>query len=68
MAQLAVESPVGKLAREINDELSIIVNSVWEALGQNIPPRHPARGALFEISAAARRCEQKTRALLKLEK
>jgi hypothetical protein len=62
------ESPVARAAREINDELSIIINSVWTALADNLPRGHPARPALFDISAAARRCELKTRALLKLRK
>ncbi len=50
-------------AHDINDEMTIIVNSAWESL-QLLEPGHPARLLLHDLGAAAQRCVWKTSAML----
>jgi hypothetical protein len=50
-------------AHDINDEMTIILNSTWASL-QMLEPGHPARLLLHDLSAAAQRCVWKTSAML----
>ena len=50
-------------AHDINDEMTIILNSTWASL-QMLEPGHPARLFLYDLSAAAQRCVWKTSAML----
>jgi hypothetical protein len=50
-------------AHDINDEMTIILNSTWASL-QMLEPGHPARLLLLDLSAAAQRCVWKASAML----
>jgi hypothetical protein len=50
-------------ARDLNDELTIILNGAFESLAE-LEPGHPARRLLREIQWAAERCVWKTSGLL----
>ena len=50
-------------AHDLNDELTVIVNSVSCSL-QTLEPGHPARSLLLEAQSAAQRCVWKTSGLL----
>jgi hypothetical protein len=50
-------------AHDINDEMTIILNSAWVSL-QLLEPGHPARLFLYDLSAATQRCIWKTSAVL----
>jgi len=50
-------------AHDINDEMTIILNSTWASL-RLLEPGHPARLLLYDLSAAAQRCVWKTSAML----
>jgi hypothetical protein len=50
-------------ARDLNDELTIILNGATESLAE-LEPGHPARHLLREIQWAAERCVWKTSGLL----
>jgi hypothetical protein len=50
-------------AHDLNDELTVIVNSVSCSL-QTLEPGHPARGLLLEAQSAAQRCVWKTSGML----
>ena len=50
-------------AHDINDEMTIIVNSAWASL-ELLEPGHPARLLLHDLNAAAQRCVWKTSAML----
>jgi hypothetical protein len=50
-------------AHDINDEMTIILNSTWASL-QMLEPGHPARPLLYDLSAAAHRCVWKTSTML----
>jgi hypothetical protein len=51
-------------AHDINDEMTIILNSAWASL-KLLEPGHPARLLLCDLSAAAQRCVWKTSTMLK---
>jgi hypothetical protein len=42
-------------ARGMNDELTVILNSVVESL-ETLDPEHPARHLLLDLEIAAKRC------------
>jgi hypothetical protein len=48
---------------ELNDELTVVVTGLAEALAR-LEPDHPARPFLLDIRAAAQRCCWKTSAVL----
>ncbi len=50
-------------AHDINEEMTIIVNSAWETL-RLLEAGHPARLLLHDLGAAAQRCVWKTSAML----
>jgi hypothetical protein len=50
-------------AHDLNDELTVILNSVSSSLA-TLDPAHPARPLLLELQSAAQRCVWKTSALL----
>jgi septal ring factor EnvC (AmiA/AmiB activator) len=50
-------------AHQINDELTIILNSIWIVL-QMLEPGHPGRVELYDASAAAQRCTGRHRQLM----
>jgi hypothetical protein len=50
-------------AHDLNDELTVIVNSVCSSLS-TLEPEHPARAWLLELQGAAQRCVWKTSGLL----
>jgi hypothetical protein len=50
-------------ARDFNDELTVILNSVSESLG-NLEEDHPARLLLLDLQDAAERCVSKAEGLL----
>ena len=50
-------------AHDINDEMTIILNSAWVSL-QLLEPGHPARVLLYDLSAATQRCIWKTHTVL----
>jgi hypothetical protein len=50
-------------AHDINDEMTIILNSAWIS-SQMLEPGHPARLLLADLSAATQRCIWKTSAVL----
>jgi len=43
------------IGHEMNDELTVMVGGIAEALAQ-LSPDHPARGSLLDLQAAAQRC------------
>jgi hypothetical protein len=51
-------------ARDFNDELTVILNSVSESLG-NLEEDHPARVLLLDLQGAAQRCVRKAEGLLR---
>ena len=51
-------------AHDLNDELTIIVNTALSSL-QTLEPGHPARPLLLELQRAAQRCIWKASGLLK---
>jgi len=51
------------VAHDLNDEITIILNSAREAL-ELLEPGHPARLLLHDLSAATQRCIWKTSAVL----
>ena len=50
-------------AHDLNDELTIIVNTTTSSL-ESLEPGHPARPLLLELQRAAQRCAWKTSGLL----
>ena len=50
-------------AHHLNDELTVIVNSVNESL-RRLEPGHPSRAYLLDLRAAAQRCVWKASGLL----
>jgi hypothetical protein len=50
-------------AHDLNDELTVIVNSISCSL-HRLEPGHPARGLLLEAQRAAQRCVWKTSGML----
>jgi len=50
-------------AHDLNDEMTIILNSAWNSL-QLLEPGHPARLLLYDLSAATQRCIWKTATML----
>ena len=50
-------------AHDLNDELTIIVNTTSHSL-QSLEPGHPARPLLLDLQRAAQRCVWKTSGLL----
>jgi hypothetical protein len=50
-------------ARDFNDELTVILNSVSESL-VNLEEDHPARPLLLDLQGAAQRCVWKAEGLL----
>jgi hypothetical protein len=50
-------------AHDFNNELTVILSSVADALGA-VPTEHPARELLLDIRAAAQRCAWKASGLL----
>jgi hypothetical protein len=46
------------LARDFNDELTVILSSASNAL-MALEPGHPARPAVFEMRSSAHRCARK---------
>ena len=50
-------------AHDLNDELTIIVNTTSHSL-QTLEPGHPARPLLLDLQRAAQRCVWKTSGLL----
>src|SRR5258708_29190045 len=50
-------------AHDINDEMTIILNSAWVSM-HLLEPGHPARLLLYDLSAATQRCVWKTAAIL----
>jgi hypothetical protein len=50
-------------AHDLNDELTIIVNTTSYSL-QTLEPGHPARPLLLDLQRAAQRCAWKTSGLL----
>jgi len=50
-------------AHDLNDELTVIVNSVASGL-HSLEPGHPARGLLLEAQSAVQRCVWKTSGML----
>jgi hypothetical protein len=50
-------------AHDLNDELTIIVNTTSSSL-QKLEPGHPARPLLMDLQRAAQRCVWKTSGLL----
>ena len=50
-------------AHDLNDELTIIVNTTCSSL-ESIEPGHPARPFLLELQRSAQRCIWKTSGLL----
>ena len=50
-------------AHDLNDELTIIVNTTSSSL-QTLEPGHPARPYLLELQRSAQRCVWKTSGLL----
>ena len=50
-------------AHDLNDEMTIILNSAWSSL-QLLEPGHPARLLLYDLSAATQRCIWKTSTML----
>ena len=50
-------------AHDINNELTIILNSSWASL-RLLEPGHPARLLLHDLAAAAQRCVNRTDAVL----
>jgi hypothetical protein len=50
-------------ARDFNDELTVILNSVSESL-ENLDEGHPARLLLLDLQRAAKRCVTKAEGLL----
>ena len=50
-------------AHDLNDELTVIVNTVCYSL-HALEPDHPARHLLLELQSAAQRCVWKTSGLL----
>jgi hypothetical protein len=51
------------VAHDINDEMTIILNSAWVSM-QLLEPGHPARLLLHDLSAATQRCIWKTSTVL----
>ncbi len=47
------------LAHGLNDELTVIINSVSDSIGA-LEPGHPAREPLFELKRSALRCVRKS--------
>jgi hypothetical protein len=54
---------VSAAARDLNDELTIIVNSAAGSI-ESLEPGHPARPLLLDLQGAAQRCIWKTSGLL----
>jgi hypothetical protein len=50
-------------AHDLNDELTVIVNSVSSSL-HTLEPGHPVRSLLLDLQSAAQRCAWKTSGLL----
>jgi hypothetical protein len=50
-------------AHDLNNELTVIVNSVSSSL-HTLEPGHPARSLLLDLQSAAQRCIWKTSGLL----
>jgi hypothetical protein len=51
-------------ARDFNDELTVILNSVSESL-RSLEEDHPAHALLLDLQSAAQRCVWKTEGLLR---
>jgi hypothetical protein len=61
----AEKAAAGQLGADLNDELTIIFNSV-DAAARGLDPVDPLRKHLAVISGAARRCAWKTAELVKI--
>ena len=53
------------MAQDFNSELTVILNSVSEAM-MALEPGHPARPALSDAERSVRRCARKTSGMLAL--